>query len=485
MAVVFIDGFDKYGPTGGTNPSAAGLLLSSEWNSTGGYNGSVAAPLSATGYGWQFSAGSHITKTLPDSYSRLIAGFRFSTALQDQTTLTLGPISFGITQTTGLIKFTGASTVYSTVSVSAFSIHYLECDVTFGTNTAYQVWLDGVSVLSGTMNMGGTSANTATFTASTYETNFVVDDFYLFDDTGTTNNAALLTNPRIETTFPDSDSQTQFTLGNGILGPASQTTNSVSSPGANKLFLRQYTPVVNCTLNSITCLPKGTSTGAYFAACVYDDSTGAPGSLLSGGTAVTGATTGTLLTSALSTSQNLTADTPYWLGFITDTSVNLGESDAASTIGQVATNTYSSGPPATAPTMTAAQPNWMIYGNLTNVAADWTQECLNPPVGDTCYMYSSTVGAEDLYHFTALSNVPTAIYAVGVKAYARRTDTGTRTLSLQTKSGTVDNAGSNSSITPPTTYGWCDSYFETDPNTTQPWTGSGLNAAVSGMKIAS
>ena len=154
-----------------------------------------------------------------------------------------------------------------------------------------------------------------------------LDDLYLFDTTTSFNNAVLNTNPRIETQFPVSDSTVQFSFGAAILGNAYSITSNTNAPGANELFLRSFTPGVNCTIASVSCVPEATSAAANFEAVIYSDSGGAPHSLLSGGSQVTGTTLGTTLTGPLTTPQSLTAGTPYWLGFITDTSVVLAEVD--------------------------------------------------------------------------------------------------------------------------------------------------------------
>jgi len=213
-----------------------------------------------------------------------------------------------------------------------------------------------------------------------------------------------------------------------------------------------------------------------------------PNSLLSSGGQVTGATSGTTLTLALTTPQTLSAGTAYWLGYITDTSVVLQEVDATTT-GYKASNTYGSGAPGTAPTMTSGQASWVIYGNLTGVAVNFYEEAIpsnqNQAVGDLSYVFDSSSGHEDLYNFPALSVTPSAIYAVAVKGYCKRSDSGSRTVSLRMKSGATDSGGTATGQSPGTTYGWLDSFFETDPNTSAAWTPSNLNAALSGFKIDS
>jgi hypothetical protein len=67
----------------------------------------------------------------------------------------------------------------------------------------------------------------------------------------------------------------------------------------------------------------------------------------------------------------------------------------------------------------------------------------------------------------------------------QKSDSGTKTLSLRTKSGSTDGGGTSTGIAPATTYGWLASYFPTDPNTSAAWTGANLDAATSGLKVDS
>lgn len=59
------------------------------------------------------------------------------------------------------------------------------------------------------------------------------------------------------------------------------------------------------------------------------------------------------------------------------------------------------------------------------------------------------------------------------------------TLDFRTKSGGTTSSGGTTGIGPGETYEWRGSFFPVDPNTGVAWTASGLNAATSGMKIAS
>ena len=493
MAVIFLEGFDKYGAVGSVAANVE-ANLTAEWTTATNTITTVAG-LSSTGSAVLLGSSGTLTKTLASNYSRLIGGLRFSDTLVAQAVLMQfrdgSTAQCSITlETTGVIELrTGGSagTALATGgSVSANSTHFLEWDITFGSSSSYQVWLDGVSLFSGTGNTrGGTSNNYANAIALVNGAgSCTIDDLYLFDSTGGTNNAVLNTSPRIETQFPTSDASVQFSFGAAILGSAYQATSSVTSIGAGSFILRGYTAAVGCVLNSVSMVPTTTSGSAKFKSCVYADSSGVPGSLLATGTEVVGCTSGTTLTSSFSSPPSLSASTKYWIGFINDTAINLQMSDTHN-LGCSKTNTYASGPPNPAGTMTFSQGSYLIWGNVSSTGANYYEVDINPPPGDLSYVASSTVSNEDLYSFAALSTTPQNIYTMAVKGYIRKSDTGARTVSVVTSSSGSSSTGSNSGVTPATSYAWIDSFFDTDPHTSAAWTQTGLNAATSGVEVAS
>lgn len=493
MTLLLLDGFDKYGSLNG----GAASYLSAEWTSAG--PATIVAGLSSTGSAINFAASNaNVQKTLGANYSRLIGGFRFASTLASSTNGILfsdnvtAQASVTINQTTGTISvrtggFSGTAIATSAASISANSTHYLEWDVTFSNSGAYQVWLDGVSILSGTGDTTGTAnnyANSITMGMVGVLGGLTVDDFYLFDSTGTTNNAALLSSPRVETQFPNGDSAIQFGIGAstlGVGGTTSRGTNPAIAGFATALFLRPLTPSFNCTLNSISFTPLFTNAAANYRVCVYADSAGVAGTLMGSSSTITGATSGTTITGTLTTPQSLTAGTQYWLGFITD----VGSSNVASYelpgAGRYANNTFASGPPSTAPAMTASVQTPLFWGNVTGITANYYEVAQNPASGNLSYVTDTTIGHEDLYSFPALSAIPATVHAVAVKGLCARSDSGARTVSVRMKSGATDSG--SASLTPGTSYGWLGALFGTDPNTGSPWTGAGLNAATSGIKI--
>jgi hypothetical protein len=175
MALIFLDGFDKFGPAN-SNTTNVIALMAGEWTTFTG-TATIVAPLSATGQAISFTVASSFVKTLASSVGRIIGGIRFSSNLgalagvnfQDATTAQCG---IGI-NTTGTISIrngayaTGTVIATSTASVSANSTHYLEWDIALGNSAAYVVYLDGVSIISGTGDTTTTGNNTMTCIFST------------------------------------------------------------------------------------------------------------------------------------------------------------------------------------------------------------------------------------------------------------------------------------------------------------------------------
>lgn len=514
MAVIFIDGFDKYGPNGVVSGTAAvSAMLVSEWtlvnNAIPGLseNGSlgISAGLSSTGYSVLLSGSASLWRTLPTNYSRIIGGIRFQSNLSGTSGITLSDanvtqVSIMVNQGTGTVSILGyngylgyASTAFTIAqtlsSVKANSIHYLEWDITIGPAGAYTVWMDGVILFSGTANTGGG-------TGGTYCNQFVVqssgsasfDDLYVFSSTGATNNAVLLTNPRIETQFPVADYSVGFVNGGTVLGDILSTDGNGDYVYNNYMHLIQVTPPVNMTINSLLCESQSSPVDNW-TGVIYSDSGGVAHTLLAQ-TVSTPGITGSPFELNLITPLNLTAGTPYWIGFMFQTNT-VTNTDARTAVvitdnllhGVSASVTYGN-PPTTAPTMQIAKASYMFFGYCSNVAHNWASEDMNPPPGDTSFVSSSTPGAQDLYLFPNLTTNPTAIYTVAVKSYARLTDTGNRSISLVVQSGSTSSTGSSAAQIPATSYQWADSIFDTDPNTNAAWTKSGLDAAQTGIKVA-
>ena len=318
-----------------------------------------------------------------------------------------------------------------------------------------------------------------------YGNNCAFDDLYLFDNTGSVNNA-VRGDSRIETLFPAGDASIAFTPVQGVIGAWYSLNGNSSGMSANQLVLRKFTSPLAGTLSSVGVMPQSTSVGANFKPAVYADNNGTPGTLLTSGSQVTGCTSGTAITLALTTPQTLVVGTVVWLGYLTDTALTMQRQDNSnflSNAGYTATITYSSGAPSTAPSMSANQASVQIWGNVTNLSTNYSENNLLPPGGDLSCVTSSTVGAEDRYSFGSLSSTPTSIAGVKVSALVRKTDSGARTVSVQLKSGATEVSGTAQA--PGVSYTYQALYQDTDPSTSAAWTASGVNSLTAGAKVAS
>lgn len=496
MALLFMDGFDKYGAANSNSTAVNALLTAGEWTTSAGSSTTIVTPLSSNGFALGIAGAQNVAKTLAASYSRLVGGFRFSSNLAIAGGISLldtATAQASVTiNTTGTVSvrngnLAGTALGTSAASITANTTHYLEFDITFGNTAAYQVWMDGVSVLSGSGDTTATANNTANAILLGGQSGLSItfDDFYLFDTTGTTNNAPLLTSPRIETQFPSADGAVQFAVGAAILG------NSVSGQGGavnvavNFFYVRPHTPTRNCTINSISYAASSSTVGANFRPIIYSDNAGVPGTLLSAGATVVGAAAGLTATMPLTTPQALVAGTQYWLGFMNDSSVTSAiTSGYAGSGARSATVTFSSGAPGTAPVTTGGANSALVWGNVSSTGANYYEVSQNPPQGSLSYLFDATIGHEDLFAFSALSAPPSAIYAVAVKASLAKSDAGAKTASLRLKSGATDSAGTGgTALAPGTSFGWMTSLYERDPNGNIAWTKTALDAAQAGVKV--
>lgn len=494
---IFTDGFDVYGPPGVTP------ALNTQWTNVSG-SSAVVAGLSSPGYALRLNSNSSCTKTMSAGYTRITGSVRFKSDLgtnNNQLLFQNGATAvccFTI-ETNGVINFrTGGAAgaiVAAGAAVATGSTHVLTFDIIMGASAAYTVYLDGVLYMSGSGNTANSQSSYNTIVA--FQTTsgtalLTIDDLILIDPTQPNYNSTLLTsNPVIETQFVSGDTQTQFANDGNVIPVAGVAAYGIYKAVTNMsvaigLWLLKITPLVNCTLNSVSAIPSASSGAAKYKGVVYADSAGAPGALLSSGNEVIGATAAATLTLPLVTPQAFIAGTSYWIGLICDTTVNFQQYDNATNLGRFKANTYASGAPNPAGATTGGQGTLQIWGNCTGAAVSWPSLSLNPPLGTAqAQTHSSTVGQEDLFGFPPLVTNPTTIFGMAVKGFVSKSDAGARTASFNAKSGAADTTGSAPSQGLATTPQWQGSYFDVDPATGLPWTTAGANAAKAGVSVAS
>ena len=152
------------------------------------------------------------------------------------------------------------------------------------------------------------------------------------------------------------------------IGLNTSTSVNTATPGANTLFLLPVTPTGALELTNVSLMPAGTSTTARFTGVLYSDNNGVPGSFIDQGVEVVGCVAGTAVVSSFVIPPGLSTSVPYWIGMMTDTATAFQLADDVHTTGVVASATYNSGPPLTAPAMTAGQPDWQMWADATSQA---------------------------------------------------------------------------------------------------------------------
>lgn len=516
-ALVFCEGADKYGPAGSLNVTN---LLAGEWLSSTGTL-AIAASLSAYGYALSMTSINAATQcnltSVPfrTTLGRVAGTFRINslytgnlfggiqlkngvnTCFSLQWAFQAARIELRVGATTGQ---TTGTLLNSGGSLSAGSTHDVSYDITIGPSAAYTVWLDGVLLFSGTGNTGnGQTVCDRIFpfitSVAAGGATQIIDDITVYDPTQPGYDSTVLTsNPLVLTKFGNADAQKVFTNDGDVIIPAGlldgtgvcRSTATVSAPGANFIFLLKCTPSVSRTLNSISVIPGATSATAKLKAVCYADSAGSPGALLSDGVEVVGLNSGVVLTSNLATPVSLTAGTPVWIGAYTDTSVSLYLYDTSSQ-GISKALTYTSGAPNPAGSgFATGRSTWLLWGNCTGSTVNYLAIGRNPPLGTVAsQIHSANVGDEELYSFPALDFTPDKIYGGAVKGLVGKSDSGSRGVSFNHKSGSSDSTGSSANQALSTSKQWMGSYFDTDPATGLPFTPSDVNAAKSGVSVAS
>lgn len=524
MADIFWDGFDKYAPAGslawygGTTSNSDGMSnLSGEWQLVGpgpsaagevGFvSGRFTPSLAFQFYTLSGTANLYATRNLNQNVQTVVFGVAIKAGLTGGAgnfylvyLLDSATIQFTIAvNLSGFIVLyrgstTGTLLATSTVQLTPNSWYYLEGTITIhSTAGAWTINLNGATVLSATGQNTRTTANNSAnqigigFIGSSDTNGAAFDDMYVFDTTGTVNNA-MRGDSRVETLFPTVDSSVQFSPGAVALGPYQFLGQTVAT-AANQLYLTPVTPNQNMTINSIGFFTPTVAPSVNARGVIYADSAGHAGTLMSGGSTVVGIGGSTPTTLPLTTPQSLVVGTQYWIGYMQDTIPGTNVVTADPNLrGYTATATFTSGAPATAPAMTGSVATRVCWGNCTGAGfhspvVSSVPPMVNNPNNPTLrgYVTDSTAGHQESYAVTDLSSTPTNIAGVKVSGFMQKMDAGARTVNLNVLSSSVSAAGS--AFVPPTTPSYSSSYFDVDPATGVAWTGAGINAMQIGLVI--
>lgn len=120
----------------------------------------------------------------------------------------------------------------------------------------------------------------------------------------------------------------------------------------------------------------------------------------------------------------------------------------------------------------------------SGAGTNWQRVKEVPPDGDTTYVSTATVGNRDGYTFGPLSSVPASIFALQTQAGAAdNAAANSHKITDYLKSGSTTTDSAQSIIMTPSYIGY-RAVWETDPNTSAPWTPAAVNSLEAGVKLA-
>ena len=110
--------------------------------------------------------------------------------------------------------------------------------------------------------------------------------------------------------------------------------------------------------------------------------------------------------------------------------------------------------------------------------------CVDEPQQNaaTDYVFSSTPGHADLYGIAPIASTPLTTYAVTTRAYAIKSDAGTRTMAVQLKSG-ASTVASPTVVLTTSNWQWAWRHDTTDPATGAAWTAAAVNLVQCGPLV--
>jgi hypothetical protein len=263
---------------------------------------------------------------------------------------------------------------------------------------------------------------------------------------------------------------------------ASATTGALT---ANNIRATLVTAPTTGVLASLTFNFNAGITG-HAKMALYDASgsgviANGPGALLASSVELTNPGAG-VNTFTVAGGPTVTRGANYWVALWSDVSITgTGQTSNGVNIGILAL-TYTTSFPATMTGFTSSGVNG-VGSNGMNVTP-LNAGVVNEPQQDalTSYVYDSNPGDADFYGVGSIVSTPATVIATTVRAYAQKSDAGTRTMAVQLKSGATTVASPTLVLT---TSGWLWAWRTdtVDPNTGVAWTPAAVNNATIGPKV--
>jgi hypothetical protein len=330
-----------------------------------------------------------------------------------------------------------------------------------------------------TQNSANAYANKLQFGAQSFLNAQWIDDLYWRSDASA---VPWLGDIRCYTRMPASDAAVQFSRApTSMFAQGSTATSNTFSLSANVV---RAVAVVAPTTGIITSLSANFNAGitGHAKMAVYDNTgiAGGPGALLGSSAELTNPGAGVNVFSVTG-GPTVTRGTTYYVALWSDIPIT-GVSSAGTPTYTLSTAYTTLFPP----TMGGFTGPASVAGSGSNgmTVAGINAGCVNEPQQDatTSYVYSSTPGHADLYGIAPIASTPLVTHAVTTRAYAIKSDAGTRTMAVQLKSGGTTVASSTVVLTP-SNWQWAWRTDTTDPATGAAWSAAAVNVATIGPLV--
>jgi hypothetical protein len=487
MAFLFADGFDWL---------AAATDVTMRWDTInvgvgGGYSFNS---LSSISKAWGTNDGTVFATIRHKQLAGTSATVNFSLQLFDATA---AQVTIRWNEDTSITVMSGgpAGTLLGTVAAGAFSSVTWDSwqikAVIHNTTGSVEIRKNGsatpiLSLTNVNTRAGSTNAYCNKVTLANSNTSSVhhFDDFLICSGSGAAPND-WLGDLRCWPNVPNGTAQSQWSFSptTATFGQTS-TASANSGASANVIMFCSVSTPYSGTIASVQSVLGAPLVGGFNMALYDATGTGAaPGALLAQSTAISSPAAGNY-TFNFASPPSVTKGQALWIALWSAATTISAFTGVGGVTKATQTLTYTGTFPTTAgATVTTGGIPYAVaaitLANSLQTISEAQQD------GDATYIYSSTVGQEDLYSFSTLASqsyFPQSIVGVVPFAILKKSDAGARTVSVRCKSGATDVAAITDAAVP-NSYAHRSGFLGTDPATSAAWTTTGVNAATVGVKL--
>ncbi|NTV02424.1 MAG: hypothetical protein HGB04_06515 [Chlorobiaceae bacterium] len=518
MALVFCEGFDKYGSIANLERSRF-YATDTAYFVNGRFNGMA---LKAE----KFSV------ALGGNYDYGVLGFACSVEIDTNypsfylyfgqySDADRGCVRLLFNFTTGVLTiavstYSGGSWGFTNVAssqpgaVTSETWYYLEVKIDKSNGVVVRVNGETPVSWSGSLSstQSGGSFNYVSFdrTYTSANTRVRIDDMYFLNGSTGPGSRAMndfLGDKRVVTLSPASNDSVQWTPVSEVMYASIYGDGSSVSLSGGRVYLPVYlstssdistgvttrydasaiTARQDCTLRSITIYSTTNTPGVHIRPVVYAEdpiNPGNPLALAAIGNETTGIAAGENVIMFGSTAPALTKNANYWLGFFTDASIYVKYDVTANGSYQYVTATYPSAP---------AEYNWSgaTKTGSRGLKIDYKVTATNYGMvsedvpNHISYNTTATVGNKDLFSSDGTLPADAVVYAVQISGAFKKDDADPRYIANVVQSGSTTHEGTSTALN--ASFAMVTDLLVLNPDTSAEWTSTQVNAAKIGYKV--